>query len=98
MKRTYPIQIGELVNALLEHEGLTLTMARQQACFLWAEVTGPAITRSTMRRYVDDAGVLHVYLDSAPLRAELGYHTDALLKQLNDACGQEGALTDIRYH
>lgn len=96
MKRTEPEQIGALVNRLLKENNLDEKLLQQKAAFLWKDVVGEGINRYTTRRYVSGT-VMHVYLSSAPLKNELLFMRDRLLKALNQAIG-EPFLTDIQIH
>lgn len=98
MKRTEAKRVSSIIDEALEQAGLTQTMARQRASFLWAEVAGSGINRHTLRRWVDNRGVLHIHLSSAPLKNELAYHRSRLLQELNNRCGDASALIDIQFH
>lgn len=97
MKRSDPKILKTIINEALSHAGLDEQFARQRASFMWAEVVGPTINRHTSRRWVDSAGVLHVYISSASLKNDLYYMRGALLKRLNEAAGMT-ALTGIEIH
>lgn len=96
MKRTEPKTFAEIFNENMARAGASETMARQQACYIWPEIVGPGINHHTYRRYVDGS-VLHVYINSAPLKNELSYLKSNLLEQINQAVGSQ-ALTDIIFH
>lgn len=96
MKRREPKSFAEIFDENMARAGATDTMARQRACYLWPEIVGPGVNRYTYKRYVEGSQ-LHVYLTSAPLKNELSYLRESLLRQLNAAVGQE-ALTNIIFH
>ncbi len=96
MKRTYPKQIGSIIEEAMERAGLTDTLNEQKAAAAWADVVGPVINRYTTRRYVDH-GVMHVYMTSAPLKNELGFNKTRLIEALNRITGAE-VVKDIMFH
>lgn len=53
----------------------------------WAELMGPSIARYTSKMEVYD-GVLTIYLNSAPLRNELAYAKDKIIKTINEHLGE----------
>jgi Protein of unknown function (DUF721). len=96
MKRTYPRQIGEIINDALDRAGLTEKLDDRRICALWPEVVGQGINRYTIKRFVDH-GVMHVYLSSAALKNELSFNRAALVRALNDVVGKE-VIHDILFH
>lgn len=96
MKRVEPESIKEIIDRVLDQENIRDSARRQRVCYLWPEIVGQGINRHTTRRYVAD-GVLHVYLNSAPLKNELQFHRESLVRQLNAAAGAE-VITDIALH
>ncbi|MCM1029150.1 MAG: DUF721 domain-containing protein [Pseudoflavonifractor sp.] len=96
MKRTEAESIRDIIDRVVAQAGLTETMAAQRACYLWPEVMGPGVNRYTLRRYVEGS-TLHVYITSAPLRNELSFMRQAIVRNLNAAAGSD-ALTDIIFH
>lgn len=97
MRRTEPQLISDIIKQYMRADGLADRAARQRASYLWTEIVGPGINRYTLRRYVTDDGILHIYLSSAVLKQELTYQRSHLVKALNDAVGQQ-AITDIIFH
>ena len=49
MKRTEPRQLGDILREAIESAGLTDELARQRACFVWADVVGAGVNRYTFR-------------------------------------------------
>ena len=88
MKRTETKTFGEVFAELISNAGLDDTYNRQRASFLWPEVVGPTVNRMTTRRYVEGE-TLHVYISSAPLKSELSFLTQTLLKRINEIIGKE---------
>ena len=97
MKRTEPKSFAQIFDEGMRRAGLTDTVARQQACYLWPEIVGPGVNRYTLSRYVDDDGRLYVQITSAPLRQELAYMKSSIIANINRAVGSE-AITDIEFH
>lgn len=96
MKRTDPQRLGEFIDKVLSQAGISDRLDEHRICAVWPEIVGPGINRHTMRRFVDN-GVLHVYLNSAPLKNELLFTRAALVKALNDAVGRQ-VINDISIH
>lgn len=96
MKRTEPKSFAEIFDENMARAGAADTMAQHRACFLWPEIVGPGINRHTYRRYVE-GGVLHIYISSAPLKNELAFLRERLIRQINEAIGTE-AITNIIFH
>ncbi len=97
MKRTDPRLFADIFAEGMQRAGLTDTYDLQRASYLWAEVVGPTVNRLTTRRYIDDNGTLHVYISSAPLKSELSFLTDTLIKRINNAVGKN-VLKSIIIH
>lgn len=96
MKKREALTVGQIIEEAIAQTGNGQEYDRQRACFYWAEVVGPAITRLTTRRWVD-RDTLHVCITSASLKNELQYHIPRLLRLLNDAVGRD-VLTNIVIH
>lgn len=96
MKWTEPKTFSEIFNEAMTRVGMSDTYDEQRASYLWTEIVGPTINRFTTRRYIAD-GVLHVYITSAPLKSELSFLTDMLMKRINDAVGRQ-VVTSIVIH
>lgn len=88
MKRSDPKTFGEIFDEAMARVGMTDTYDEQRASYLWTEIVGPTVNRMTTRRYISD-GVLHVYISSGPLKSELSFLTDTLIKRINDAVGRQ---------
>ncbi|MDE6368876.1 MAG: DUF721 domain-containing protein [Muribaculaceae bacterium] len=96
MKWTEPKTFGEIFNEAMTRVGMSDAYDEQRASYLWTEIVGPTINRFTTRRYINN-GVLHVYITSAPLKSELSFLTDTLMKRINDAVGRQ-VVTSIVIH
>lgn len=88
MKKTEAMSVTDILNLYINDAGRRDVFDRRKVEFLWSEVVGQAINRATLRRYVD-GDVLHVYLSSAPLKSELAFMAEAIVKALNDAVGSQ---------
>lgn len=97
MKRTEAQSIGDIIHDVFRQAGLEEAEARQRALYSWGDVVGPGIVKKTTRRFVDASGVMHVYIASAPLKADLQFMRSQLLLQLNAAVGCN-AITDLIIH
>lgn len=97
MKRTEAEQIGEIIHNVFARAGLAANEARQRACAMWPDAVGSGVNSYTTRRYVTDAGVMHVYLSSASLKNDLMFMRDRIVRQLNEYVGSQ-AITDLIIH
>ncbi len=88
MKRSEPKTFGEIFAESISQAGLDATYDRQRASFLWPEIVGPTVNRMTTRRYVE-GDTLHVYICSAPLKSELSFLTQTLIRRINETLGKE---------
>lgn len=98
MKRTEPKSFALIFDEAMERVGAKSVMASRKASYMWPEVVGPGVARYTVKRYLADNGVLHVYISSAPLRQELVYMRRSIIDRLNEAAGSPEAITDIVFH
>lgn len=96
MKRTEPKSIKEIIDQVLDQDNIRQAAREQRICYLWPEIVGPGINRHTTRRFVSN-GVLHVYLNSAPLKNELQFHRAQLIELLNNAVGHN-VIHEISIH
>ncbi|MBK9289114.1 MAG: DUF721 domain-containing protein [Flavobacteriales bacterium] len=92
MKRSNQRSLGEAMNALVDAFGLREKLDEQALISAWDNVAGPMIARHTTRLQYR-AGVLRVKVDSAPLRHELGFLKEGLMKLLNEKLGREVVRT-----
>ena len=94
MKEQEAKSIGEIMSEYLNPAELDTSNERRLEA-LWPQVVGPYINRRTLRRYVSRR-ILHVALDSAPLRQELMINRSALVRRLNEAAGID-VIDDIMF-
>ncbi len=97
MKKTYPKLFSEIFDSVVKQTSDSDNFLRQQASYLWTEIVGPGVNRYTLRRYVDDLGVLHVFITSAPLKNELSFHRETIRQKLNSLIGKD-VINDIQLH
>lgn len=96
MERTDPQSVRQIIDAVFDRAAISERYLEERASRLWPAIVGQGINRMTTRRYVRDR-VLHVYIQSASLKQELGFQRDALRDAINDALGKE-VLRDIAIH
>lgn len=97
MKKTEPQSVGEIIHDVFRHAGMEDNEARQRALMMWGEVVGPGVNRMTVRRFVTDEGVMHVFLTSGSVKSELQFMRTQIRTQLNAIVGKE-AITDLIIH
>ncbi len=96
MKRREAMSVGKIIRQAIEQTGKSDEFDRQQVCFLWGEIVGPAINRQTTRRWID-RDTLHVTIASAALKNELLFLAPTLVERLNAAVGRP-VITQIIIH
>lgn len=90
MKRTEAIQVGDLLRRMFESDSeADRQFLRQKASYLWSEVAGPTVNRLTLRRYVDSDDVLHVFIASGPVKAELAFMVAGFADKINGLIGRK---------
>ncbi len=82
------MSVTDILNLYINDAGRRDVFDRHKIEYLWGDVVGQAINRATIRRYVD-GDVLHVYISSAPLKSELAFMAEAIVKTLNNAVGSQ---------
>ena len=88
MKRTEALAVGDILRAMIESEGDASEFDRQKAGYLWSEIAGPTINQATTRRYVE-GDVLHVFISSGPIKAELAFMVSGFADKINEAIGRK---------
>ena len=96
MERTDPMSIRQIIDKVMDANTRKDDFLAMRAASLWSDVVGPGGNRYTTYRRVID-GVLHVYITSGPLKSELSFQREKLVRAINDILGQE-ILKDIRFH
>lgn len=98
MKKTEAQQIGEIINEVFSRAGQQGNAARHRALAMWHMVVGQGVNRMTTRRYVTDAGVMHVFITSAAVKSDLAFMKRQLIDNLNSFAGSPDAITDLIIH
>lgn len=88
MKRTDPMSIRQIIDMVIDRSASKNDMLEHRASSLWSDVVGPGVNRHTLRRYVAK-GVLHVYIDSAPLKTELEFRKSPIIEAINSSLGRQ---------
>lgn len=96
MKRTEPIRLDALIRKMIDATGLRDDYRRHSAETAWSAVMGPGVASYTSRIYTQGR-TLHVYLDSAALKEELGYVKAAIVDRINAAV-DDSAIDNIVIH
>lgn len=87
MKRSQALSVGQIIEQAINRAGVRDTYDRQRICYLWGDITGAAVNRHTVRRWMQ-GDTLHVVLDSAVLKTDLAAMEDTLVSHLNQAAGR----------
>jgi predicted nucleic acid-binding Zn ribbon protein len=93
MKRHNDQKINEVLGDMIKDLRLKPKLNQTKIKEVWAEMMGPQIDRYTKKITVQNTKVV-VTIESSPLRQELSYGKDKILKNLNEALG-EAYLTEI---
>lgn len=82
MKRKNELTLSEAMDRLVDAYGLREKLDEQAVASLWDNLAGGMVARRTvavkLRR-----GTLYIKVDSAPLRQELTYMREGLIKTIN---------------
>ena len=79
--------IKELIDKMLRAYGLGNKLDEISLVKSWESIVGKMIAKHTQEIYFAN-GVLHIELDSAPLRQELSYAKSNLIEKLNEQAGK----------
>lgn len=90
------MSIRQIIDMVVDRSLSKSEMLEHRAAYLWPDIVGQGINRHTSRRYVAK-GVLHVYLDSAPMKTEIEFQKTAIVAAINQALGTE-VLTNLVIH
>ncbi|MBX2983168.1 MAG: DUF721 domain-containing protein [Flavobacteriales bacterium] len=87
MKRKNDLTLKEAMDRLVDAYGLREKLDEQAVASLWDDLAGGMVARHTvaikLRR-----GKLYIKVDSAPLRQELTYMREGLIKTINERIGR----------
>jgi predicted nucleic acid-binding Zn ribbon protein len=87
--------VSDAMKALLRHYNLEEKYNESRLKSCWSEIMGKPIARRTSSLYVKGK-VLHVTLDSAPLRHELTIAKQKVLEIIAEEFGK-GFVEDVRF-
>ncbi len=96
MKRSEPLRLGSIIDMMRQRVAADPETRRQYLASLWPEVVGRHISSYTTSLRIEGRQ-MHVYLQSASLKEQLGYMREALVRQFNNAAG-ENAIDNIIFH
>ena len=96
MKRRYPIRVDSIIRQAIEASGQQSDFDRHKACYVWSEIVGPTINRLTTRRWID-RDELHVVIASGPLKTELSFMADTIVRRINEAVGSN-VISRLKIH
>lgn len=88
MERTDPMTIRQIIDRVIDRSASRDEFLGYRASALWPDVVGPGVNHMTTRRYFRD-GELHVYISSAPMKAELSFSRERIAASINDILGRE---------
>lgn len=87
MKRSNEASLGEAMERMVDAFGMREKLDEQAVASLWDEIAGGMVAKHTiavkLRR-----GKLHIKVDSAPLRQELTFMREGLVKLVNERMGR----------
>ena len=85
-KKFEPQKIGEILDDIVRSKALRTGLTNAKVTQLWSKLMGENINRYTDKIIVKNK-TLTIYLSSAPLREELTYGKDKIIKLINDEIG-----------
>lgn len=88
MKSSETMSVGEIIDVFFKHGGNEDAFKYHKIASLWPQVAGATLADATLRCYASDHA-LHVYISSAPVKSELKFVADALVRRLNEAAGDD---------
>lgn len=95
MKRLEPEQIGDVLRKTLQQSGMTEKLYEAKAIAAWRSVIGDMIADRCGKPFIY-AGLMTIYVASAPLRHELNMNRSALARAINDMIGRD-TVADLRF-
>lgn len=90
------MQIREIIEKMLDDTGLRPALEQRSVEALWPAVVGRHIESYT-RMVRLEGRILHVYINSAALKEELGYLRETLIAQINRMASRK-AVDNIIIH
>lgn len=95
MKRVNPELIGDVLRQTLQQQGMTERLYEAKAVAIWPMIVGEGLASQCGKPFVN-AGIMTMYVRSAPLRQELNMQRSALARAINNALERE-VIKDIRF-
>lgn len=96
MKRAYPTPLGTIIEDMLNRASNDPETRRQYIIGLWPKIAGEHIAQYTTSVQLIGRS-LHVYINSASLKEQLGYLRATLATHYNNTLG-ENAIDNIILH
>lgn len=87
MRKSNESTLKEAVERLVDSYGLREKLDEQAVASLWDELVGGMVARHTVSVKLR-TGKLHVKVDSAPLRQELTFMREDLMRKINERMGR----------
>jgi predicted nucleic acid-binding Zn ribbon protein len=84
-----PKRLGEILASVLHDQGLDAKLRRHRVVVYWEEFAGREIAARSRATALDEAGTLHVEVDSAVWMQELQMLKDRLKAEINRRLGSE---------
>lgn len=84
-----PKRLGEILAGVLHDHGLDATLRRHRVVVYWEAFAGKEIAARSRATALDEAGTLHVVVDSAVWMQELQMLKDRLREEINRKLGSE---------
>lgn len=80
--------LGHAIGDFLKSSRLSKKLAEQRVVDGWEKIVGPMIAKHTSEVRIAE-NKLYLKVDSAPLRQELFYSREKIMKMLNEEAGEE---------
>ena len=96
MKRSEPLMLGEILDQMMTRVAHDPETRRAYLESIWPRIAGEHIAAYTNQVRLEGR-LLHVYVQSASLKEQLGYLREKLVRQFNEQAG-ESAIDNILLH
>lgn len=87
MKKDNQQKIGDAIKQLFHSYHLDDKVAEVRIRDMWGAIMGAAVKRYT-REVRFNKGVLIIYLDSSPLKQDLQFSKDSIIRRMNEELGE----------
>ena len=81
-------KINEILKEMMNSKKLKPKLQQEKVKSIWERIMGPSIVRYTSNIHLRQAK-LYINIDSAPLKQELLYGKEKILKMMNEEMGEE---------